>query len=276
MSLIALRKYARLLIGSSLAIVLLAGGVAFAVGTIPGQDGVIHACFKSSTGDLRVIDPTRASCNPSESPIFWNQEGVPGQDGADGTNGTDGIDGTNGTNGLDGKTVLNGTERPDETIGTLGDFYLDTASSTLYGPLTERGWGEGTSLVGPAGVDGTDGADGADGTDGVDGTDGTDGVDGAPGPRGPSGFASAIAYSSSGPTAVPQSVLCPSGDIAIGGGGYSDDPAAAMLMSHPITFVSGPVAGLVPTPHGDSPDGWRVQFRGTSNVTGYVICATSS
>lgn len=84
---ITLRKHARLLIGSSLAIVLLAGGVAFAVGTIPGSDGVIHGCYNNRTGALRVIDPASTSCADKESPIFWNQEGAPGDDGTDGTNG---------------------------------------------------------------------------------------------------------------------------------------------------------------------------------------------
>jgi hypothetical protein len=54
--------------------------------------------------------------------------GAPGKDGANGTNGT------NGTPGINGKTILSGTGAPTDTVGTNGDFYLDTATQTLYGP----------------------------------------------------------------------------------------------------------------------------------------------
>jgi hypothetical protein len=67
-----------------------------------------------------------------------------------------------GPAGADGKTILNGAGAPG-AIGTLGDFYLDTTASDLYGPLTGGGWGSPTSLIGPAGADGDDGAAGAPG-----------------------------------------------------------------------------------------------------------------
>jgi hypothetical protein len=86
-----LRGRGRWVIASSLAIVLLAGGVAFAVGTIPGEDGVIHGCYNNSKGTLRVIDATTDSCNDRETAISWNQQGVPGADGTDGADGTNGI-----------------------------------------------------------------------------------------------------------------------------------------------------------------------------------------
>lgn len=108
----ALRKHARSVLASSLAIVVVAGGLAWATGHIPGDDGVIHGCFNTSNGNLRVIDATTTSCKSSESAIFWNQEGVPGDDGTDGV---DGVDGSNGTNGVDGS---NGT---DGTNGDTGD-----------------------------------------------------------------------------------------------------------------------------------------------------------
>jgi uncharacterized protein (TIGR02145 family) len=36
-------------------------------------------------------------------------------------------------------------------LGTDGDFYINTASDTLYGPKTTGGWGTGISLIGPKG-----------------------------------------------------------------------------------------------------------------------------
>lgn len=63
--------------------------------------------------------------------------------------------GAPGTNGADGKTVLNGVATPTNNLGSIGDFYLDTALMKLYGPKTANGWGNGTSLVGPPGDSGS-------------------------------------------------------------------------------------------------------------------------
>lgn len=49
------------------AVLAIGGGIAWA--TIPGSDGVIHACYKNSNGALRAIDTASSSCNPSETPI---------------------------------------------------------------------------------------------------------------------------------------------------------------------------------------------------------------
>jgi hypothetical protein len=48
------------------AVLSIGAGTAWAL--IPGSDGVIHACFKSATGALRVVDAP-SSCGPSESPL---------------------------------------------------------------------------------------------------------------------------------------------------------------------------------------------------------------
>jgi hypothetical protein len=53
--------------------------------------------------------------------------------------------------------VINGAVNPAAGTGALGDFYLNTASNTLFGPKTSGGWGSGVSLVGPAGAQGTQG-----------------------------------------------------------------------------------------------------------------------
>lgn len=61
-----------------------------------------------------------------------------------------------GPAGADGRTILSGSGAPT-TQGEDGDFYLDTAASTLYGPKNVT-WPAGVSLIGPAGADGADGA----------------------------------------------------------------------------------------------------------------------
>lgn len=70
-----------------------------------------------------------------------------------------------GSDGVDGKTILNGSVDPT-TEGVDGDFYINTASNTIFGPKASGSWPTGVSLVGPAGANGADGVDGADGSDG--------------------------------------------------------------------------------------------------------------
>ncbi len=66
--------------------------------------------------------------------------------------------GVNGTDGTNGTTILNGTGAPASTTGNNGDFYLDTASTVLYGPKTNGAWpGAGVSLTGTAGTNGQNG-----------------------------------------------------------------------------------------------------------------------
>lgn len=83
--------------------------------------------------------------------------------GPTGATGATGSAGSNGSNGVDGKTILNGTGAPGGGTGTNGDFYLDTASSVLYGPKAAGSWPSGVSLIGATGATGATGAAGANG-----------------------------------------------------------------------------------------------------------------
>jgi hypothetical protein len=56
--------------------------------------------------------------------------------------------GTSGPQGGRGTGILNGTTAPNNTIGILGDFFLNTTNMNLYGPKTDSGWGSPTDLVG--------------------------------------------------------------------------------------------------------------------------------
>jgi hypothetical protein len=63
------------------------GAVAYA--SIPGPDGVIHACYKNSNpaqGALIAID-SAASCPSGYTALNWNQTGPQGPAGADGVSG---------------------------------------------------------------------------------------------------------------------------------------------------------------------------------------------
>ena len=56
--------------------------------------------------------------------------------------------GTSGPQGGRGTGILNGTTPPDNNIGIIGDFFLNTTNMNLYGPKTDSGWGSPTDLVG--------------------------------------------------------------------------------------------------------------------------------
>lgn len=77
--------------------------------------------------------------------------GLTGSQGIKGDTGVKGPIGPQGIAGTNGKTILNGSTKPATSLGTLGDFYINTNSDTLYGPKTAGGWGTGISLVGPKG-----------------------------------------------------------------------------------------------------------------------------
>lgn len=44
-------------------------------------------------------------------------------------------------------TILNGTGVPSNSVGNNGDFYIDTATTTLYGPKSAGVWGTGIALT---------------------------------------------------------------------------------------------------------------------------------
>jgi len=99
--------------------------------------------------------------------------------------GPSGVAGTNGTNGLDGKTVRSGSGAPSAGLGVDGDFYINTAANTIYGPKASGAWGSPTSLVGAAGAAGATGPIGPAGADStVPGPIGLTGATGATGPAG--------------------------------------------------------------------------------------------
>jgi len=67
-----------------------------------------------------------------------------------------GIQGDTGPAGADGKTILSGAVDPT-TEGVDGDFYINTATSTLFGPKASGTWPSGVLLIGADGADGVDG-----------------------------------------------------------------------------------------------------------------------
>ena len=121
-------------------------------------------------------------------------QGPAGATGSTGAAGAAGPQGAPGVTGTDGKTIRSGTIDPTSADGIDGDFYLNTASSQLFGPKASGAWPAiGVPLVGPqgapgpAGVEGTPGAQGPQGPAGPIGGQGPAGPAGSPGPQGPQG-----------------------------------------------------------------------------------------
>lgn len=99
--------------------------------------------FDISTGTYDVlVSPSDGGSPPSEAvwagPFDWR-----------------------GATGADGRAILNGSGPPSGGTGENGDFYIDTATTTLYGPKAAGVWPAGIVLPGDDGEDGDDGSDGA-------------------------------------------------------------------------------------------------------------------
>jgi len=116
-------------------------------------------------------------------------QGPPGPQGATGATGLIGPQGPPGPAGPQGvagagKNILNGASNPTASIGVDGDFYIDTATTTIYGPRIAGNWPRGVPLRGPLGATGPQGATGATGPQGPQGATGAAGAQGPTGATG--------------------------------------------------------------------------------------------
>src|SRR5580658_9668454 len=119
-------------------------------------------------------------------------QGVPGPTGIAGPAGPQGPPGAPGSQGAagdDGLSVLNGAVDPAPTVGVNGDFYINTATSNIFGPKFAGNWPAGISLIGPTGTQGPNGPAGATGVPGSPGPQGVQGFAGPVGAQGPAGAA---------------------------------------------------------------------------------------
>jgi YVTN family beta-propeller protein len=122
-------------------------GTKWVAGTLTGAQG--PAGPQGATGSTGPQGPAGAA-------------GPSGPTGPIGPAGATGPTGPAGAAGANGKTVLHGVSAPTAVLGVDGDFFLNTATSTLYGPKGTPTAGQwptpGTSLVGPQGPAGVSGA----------------------------------------------------------------------------------------------------------------------
>ncbi|MGH3116911.1 MAG: hypothetical protein ACRDQ2_07315, partial [Gaiellales bacterium] len=98
-------------------------GVAVAanvVGSIVGDDGVIHACRGKHTGLLRGV-PAGTRCFSWEEALEWNQQGQPGEPGPRGAAGLRGDPGPQGERGQEGPQGARGEAGAPGPQGPKGD-----------------------------------------------------------------------------------------------------------------------------------------------------------
>jgi Collagen triple helix repeat (20 copies) len=247
------------ILASGMTIVAVLGAVTAAGASTPAakSTGTISACGKAD-GNLRLIQPGSQYCGPHETRLKWNVKGPKGARGAQGPQGEmgpvgpEGAEGPVGADGAPGPVGADGAAGPAGADGAPGPAGADGAP----GPAGADG------APGPAGADGAQGPAGADGAQGPAGADGAVGPEGPAGPTGASGTTGATIVSQAGASnSSTVNVSCPTGKIAVGGGGSA--PSNARLIS------SYPTASA-----GSTPDGWRVTFtRSSTNNVAYVICA---
>ena len=136
--------------------------------------------------------------------------GPAGPQGPSGATGPTGLTGAAGPAGTNGNAVLNGATAPNNNQGVNGDFFINTATNTIYGPKANGAWPAGVSLVGSQGPTGATGATGPQGPTGVAGPQGPAGATGltgaagAVGPQGPAGATGATGLQGPAGVAGPQ------------------------------------------------------------------------
>jgi hypothetical protein len=116
-------------------LVVLAVGVGVATGAIPSASGVIHACYKTASGEktLRVIDAEGGHhCKQDETALAWNQQGPKGDPGATGPQGPQGPQGPPGTSGLTTQVVTQSVSSPG-TVGTRSGSVSCPSGSKVTG-----------------------------------------------------------------------------------------------------------------------------------------------
>lgn len=130
----------------------LGGAAAAAIAAVPGNDGVIHACYQvqqngttpvAGVSNVRIIDPSAGqTCNPvgasgpAERALEWNVTGPTGPEGAAGSPGAAGAAGPSGASGPQGAS---GPAGATVSIGgqafTLSDGKTLSASPSPIPPL---------------------------------------------------------------------------------------------------------------------------------------------
>ena len=113
---------------------LTAGGIAYA--SIPDASGMIHGCYLTKNGSLRVIQSPGGACTSGEIALNWSQTGPKGATGPTGTAGTNG---TNGATGPTGPTGTGGTNGTNGVTGPTGPTGSSGSGASLWANVSKDG-----------------------------------------------------------------------------------------------------------------------------------------
>ena len=112
------RRRIRVLV-ALLAAVLAGIATAVALAAIPDSNGVIHGCYATASGSLRVVNAS-SECFVTETPLDWGVEGPAGAAGSQGPQGLPGVAGDQGPVGPQGPTGPAGADGVPGVAGPQG------------------------------------------------------------------------------------------------------------------------------------------------------------
>lgn len=234
-----------ILCATAATLVLTAGGVAWA--SVPGDDGVIHACYAKNGGSLRVSDT--GACKSGELSLSWNNTGPAGLTWR-------------------GEWASGSSYQANDAVQYQGASYIALFSNTGSAPpssnwmlLSEKGEQGAQGVAGPAGPPGSQGDPGPAGEAGPAGPAGPQGE---PGPAG--GLSGHEIVTESGTQtsggSVDVTATCPGTKKVLSGG-----------------YVSAMTLDTVPMSRPEGDNAWRVSFQsggGSGSVNVYAVCADAS
>ena len=153
---------------------LVAATAGMAVAAVPDSvTGAITACYRPSTGAMRIIDAQAGKkCASGEAALTWNKQGERGPKGDPclssdplcvGPKGDRGATGETGATGTTGATGADGPTGPQGPAGAKGD----TGDKGDRGDAGDAGGAGGAGDVGPTGPTGADGPTGPQGPAGT-------------------------------------------------------------------------------------------------------------
>ncbi len=138
------------------------------------SDGALNDFYiNTSTGDY--YKKTGASTWILQA----NLVGPAGQTGAQGAQGLQGLQGIQGVAGSNGSVWSSGTSAPNNSDGSINDFYINTATGNYYKKTGASTWTLQANLTGPAGQTGAQGIQGIQGVQGLQGISGIAGSNGS-------------------------------------------------------------------------------------------------
>ena len=228
-------------------VLVVGGGLAYA--TIPNADGVIHACYAKNGGALRVSDT--GTCKSTELSLSWNTIGPAGLTWR-------------------GEWAAGTAYQPRDAVYHQGSSYIALFANTGSTPPTSN-WML-LSAAGEEGPAGPAGPSGAPGPIGPSGPAGPTGPQGVPGPAGSVTGVHVVTQSGAASSADSkvENVMCPAGELALGGGPSLVGLYNAVTSSHPITNGAG------------KPVGWTASTQEYTDTTVdwifsvYAVCAPAS